>query len=81
MVVALRDVRIRGEIRTIVDYVLDMVQVKDGRGEDLRSSADDQEEMGGGGRVQTVERSIDTLLAMLSVYLVCLARVLVKMCA
>jgi hypothetical protein len=28
MVVALKDVAIRGEIRTIVDYVLDMVQVR-----------------------------------------------------
>lgn len=27
MVVALRDVAIRGEIRTIVDYALDMIQV------------------------------------------------------
>lgn len=30
MVVALRDIAIRGEIRTIVDYVLDMVQVTGG---------------------------------------------------
>jgi hypothetical protein len=28
MVVALRDVAIRGEIRTTVDYVLEMVQVR-----------------------------------------------------
>ena len=53
MVVALRDIAIRGEIRTIVDYVLDMVQVGEGGGLWVR---------GWGGMVQvggTLVRSLD----------------------